>query len=385
MRQRSSLVWVALFVVAVAVGFVARPGRTDGAPMDPQSTAPDGARALRTLLDRYVDDVTTDGFDETTETVIVLEDGLNRNEDEALEAWVRDGGRLLWLDSRSTFLPVRPAAASVASGEAQQVVRGECSIEVLGDLSTLSGSDLRLFATDDASAVCFATQAAGSPGGLAAVAEFPLDAGRVIVVDGGRLVDNEQLGEGDNAAMIVRLATADDAQAVAVLHPSTMLDDEFAEAGEVGIFDLIPPRVNVFLVQLIVAAGLWIWFRGRRFGRVVTEQQLVEIPASLLVRSSAELQRRAGGDEWAAASLRSDFVERLRAEHRLPLDLDIAVAAETVSQRTGCSADALLSILHVVPDETPDLGSLVAAIDDVSSIVFTQPPALSPPVGSSTP
>ncbi|MEZ5228279.1 MAG: DUF4350 domain-containing protein [Acidimicrobiales bacterium] len=213
MRQKGALVWVGLFLVAVVVGFVARPGRSDGVPLDPRSTAPDGARALRELLDRYADDVGTSSIDESTDTLIVLEDSLDADSDEAVLAWVRDGGHLIWLDNRSTFTPLRPEGASIANADGRQVVKGVCSIEALADLSALSAPSIRLFATDGVAASCFGPSAAGTPGGTTAVAQYRFDRGRVTVVGGATLVDNAHIAEADNAAMIVRLATSDGASA----------------------------------------------------------------------------------------------------------------------------------------------------------------------------
>ncbi len=371
MRRRGALVWVGLFVVAVVVGFIARPGRSDGAALDPTSTAPDGTRALSELLGRYADDVATADFDDSTDTVIVLEDVRDSTVDEALEAWVRRGGSLIWLDNRSTFAPLRPAASSVVSAEGESIDLGECSIAAIVDLSTLTAPGMRLYATDEASAVCFAGAPAGSVGGTAAIAQFRLERGRVTVLGAATLVDNEHLAQADNAALIVRLATADGNRRVALVHPSTITMGPALDSGS-GLFDLIPARVNVFLAQLVVATGIWLWYRGRRFGKVVDEAQLVEIPASLLVRSAAELQRRAKGDEWASATLRSDFAARLRQEHRLGSDTSAEVVVSTVAQRTGYPIESLVPILG--DDRGLSLAELLTAIDQATPHVFSQAP-----------
>ncbi|MEZ5228280.1 MAG: hypothetical protein R2710_16895 [Acidimicrobiales bacterium] len=124
-----------------------------------------------------------------------------------------------------------------------------------------------------------------------------------------------------------------------------------------------------------MATGLWLWFRGRRFGKVVAEPQLVEIPASLLVRSSAELQRRAKGDEWAAAALRSDFSARLRTEHRLGPDTPPDLVATVVAQRTGYPADALMAIMVDRSGGEPDLAELVTRIDHATPNVSRKRPS----------
>ncbi len=375
MKRRGSLIWIGLFLLAVVVGFVARPGRSDGVPLDPTSTAPDGGRAVRELLDRYADDVTTTGFDDSTDTVVVLRDPRASSVTDELDRWVRAGGSLLWLDENSTFGPLGGTASSVASGGTDRFERGTCSVEALGDLNALTAPDLRLLGTAPASAVCFATAQAGVSEGTAVIAQFGLDRGVVTVVGGSGLVDNEHLALADNAAMIVRLATAKEGRRVTIVHPSTLVYAATPDEA-VGLFDLTPARVNVFLVQLFVAAALWLWFRGRRFGKVVTEAQLVEIPASLLVRSAAELQRRARGERWAANALRSDFIDRLRREHRIGPDATDETIVAAVSQRTGYPAPTLAAIVR--PDGEIDLGDLVSWIDDASPHVFTQPPALTP-------
>lgn len=383
MRQRGALLWLGLFVVAVLVGFVARPGRTDGVRLDPQSTAPDGTRALTELLDRFDADVALGGFDDSTDTIIVLDDFLGTSDTERIEAWVNGGGLLIWADNDSTFGPLQPQAATVASNDEASVELGICSIPALADLQRLIGPDLRRYSTASASAVCFADSEAGIDG-TAGVAEFRIGQGRVVAIPGASLLENEFLAEADNAAMIVRLATADGRRSVAVLHTSTATSVGVIGDDELSLFDLIPERVNVLLLQLPVAAGLWLWYRGRRFGKVVTEQQLVEIPASLLVRSTAELQRRAGGGDWAINALRSDFVDRLRAEHRLPATTDhpndAAMLFDTVARRTGYPAHRLEAIAR--PGAIAELSELAAAIDDASSHVLVQPTAVPASVSS---
>ncbi len=350
--------WLGLAVVAVVIGVLARPGRTDGIALDPRSTSPSGTKALSELLSTYTAGVGLDPFDGETSVIVVVEDPFDAELSGRVERFARQGGRVIVLDPGSDL-----GALSV---DVSDDVRssGRCTIPRIDDLDTVSGSFLVEFDAGASDRSCF-----GDGSGNAFVVESALGLGQVVNVGGASPFDNAHLAIDDNAALIVRLVGEDPTQRVALVHPATL--PATAGGGGDTLAGLIPSRVEVFLAQLVVAGLVWLWFRGRRFGRVVVEPVLVEIPASLLVRSSAELHRRAGNHEWAAERLRRDFAERLRREHRLEPDLDPATTADLVARRTGVPAGSLHSIIGEGPVGGPvDLAALVTQIDDLTPLVF---------------
>ncbi len=350
--------WLGLAVVAVVVGLLARPGRTDGLALDPRSTSPTGTKAMSELLAAYTAGVSLDPFDGETTVIVVVEDPFDAGLTGRFERFVRQGGRAIVLDPGSEL-----GALSVDVADNVRSI-GRCSIPRIDDLETVSGEFLVEFDATASERSCF-----GDESGTAFVVESSLGLGQVVNVGGASPFDNEHLASDDNAALIVRLVGEDRGERVALVHPATLPTG--ADGGGDTLVGLIPPRVEVALAQLVIAALLWLWFRGRRFGRVVSEPVLVEIPASLLVRSSAELHRRAGNHQWAADRLRADFARRLRREHRLGPELDEATTAELVARRTGAPAPLLFALLVGGPVTGPaDLASVVTQIDDLTPLLF---------------
>ena len=106
--------WIPLVLVgAVLAAYVGATRSNPGPPLDPDSTAPDGTRALVELLDRYgpgvelVDGVPSAAFD----TALLLEDRLDRDDARQLEGWVRRGNLLVVADPTSLLTPAVAGAA----------------------------------------------------------------------------------------------------------------------------------------------------------------------------------------------------------------------------------------------------------------------------------
>ena len=110
MRRRPVVVVVALIVFTVVAVVLTGTDRRSGPPLSPESTDPDGVRAMRQLLDSLGADVAVGpDLPAVGGVVVVLRDDLAQDQADDLEAWVGEGGTLVVADPRSLFAPERGA------------------------------------------------------------------------------------------------------------------------------------------------------------------------------------------------------------------------------------------------------------------------------------
>ena len=165
--------FVALLVLAVlATAYLTAVRRTAGPPLDPASTAPDGARAVVELVDSLATMTVRDDVpDGSVDTALLLADHFDRDQAAAVEAWVRAGGTLVVADPSSTFTP--PVA-----GAARDVVEVSCPQPALAAVRTLDVGDGFRYQPPPGSTGCART------GASAVVVVRSLGAGTVVSVGG---------------------------------------------------------------------------------------------------------------------------------------------------------------------------------------------------------
>lgn len=324
-----------LLLLAVIIG--RRP--TEGPPLDPDSVGPLGAKALVELLELQNVEVSEGLPDDLTDdaTVFVLRDGLGAEENDRLLAWVDDGGTVVVADLGSTLgLPAVEVTATST--------RGVCSMAGLDDVETLGGDTFAVFEVPSDSRSCF------GDGASAFLVAERYGEGRIISVGGAGVFTNAMLDEADNAVLAVRLVASG---RVHIIH------SDAAPSGQQTLADLIPSWVWWASVQLLIAFGLFVWSRARRFGRVVVEPDLIELPAASSLRGAAELRRRTKAHASAAATLRAATERRLR--------LDLSLSAETATDRLEQDVLGMAAgesgLTGPLPTDAESLIRLVARLD----------------------
>jgi len=137
------------------------------------------------------------------------------------------------------------------------------------------------------------------------------------------------------------------------------------------VSDLVPPWVGWFLLQLAVAVGVVVWWRGRRLGRVVVEPLPVVVRATETVEGRARLYRRGRARGRAADALRGSTAERLRRQLSLPRAAPLDTIVVAASARTGRSASDITSLLSPGNDPYDDasLTGLADALDTLENEV----------------
>lgn len=351
--------WVPLVGViaatAAAAAIVAGPGPSGGDPLDPASTAPAGAKAVVETLRMLGADVTVrpGAPDASRTTTLLLDDALSDRDRDATAAWVRRGGTLVLADPYSPLSPVRPGGVRPPGSIAPAPERA-CAIDALVDVRGLDpGAIARLEAPPGATA-CFVA------GGRAGVVVVARGAGTIVVVGGPEPFLNDRLAGADNAVLAAALlAPAPGARVLVVAPPGP-------GEGTKTLADLVPPRVELALLQLGVAFAVLVLWRARRLGRPVLEPQPVELAGSELVAAVGHLMQRAKGREQAAATLRDDLRRTLAG--RLGLD-PAAPAAEVADAAAAWSGVPSGRVRGALEGGVPaDEAALVALGQDVVAL-----------------
>ncbi len=356
-RWRRAAPVAVLVLAVVAIGWVARPPRSGGEPLDPRSTEPLGARALVLLLERFGADVTVGGPPRTGSVALLLGDRLNDRDRTALVRWVEGGGTLVVADPLSSFAPPigRDSSGLLSPAtSADRLVEPRCSLSVLATVGAVDLSGAAPLRAPSGAVGCFPV-----PGGSYLVARTQ-GTGAVVALGGAGPLVNANLAEADNAVLAVSLLASDSSASVVVIGPST------AGGGTRGLRDLVSRRVKDGLWQLLVAFGLFALWRARRLGRPVVEAQPVQIAGSeLVVAVGALLQqgrRRAAAGAMLRAAVRTVLGERVG----VPGEHDPERLAAAVSRYTDRDAAAVQAILS--GPEPVDDAALVALARDVESL-----------------
>ncbi|WP_406047797.1 DUF4350 domain-containing protein [Kribbella sp. NBC_00889] len=339
---RTPLLVTGVIVLAAIVVLIATTARTSG-PFSPDSTEPEGARALATLLGNHGVKVTgTDVLDDAVQagsgkTLLIGPEGQLDRDD-----WQRiaDAG---W----SHVILIRP---------------GTRALEVLApgveDNGQILSSDSREPDCDLPAAVKAGTVTVGgstysAPDGAQACYGDGINNTVIRVESNGRIVDvvgttrsftNEQLAEDGNAALALNLIGTDRELTwyLPQWESSGFGDDEDSPP-------LVPPDIRYIgwaLAFAVLVVALW---RGRRLGPVVAERLPVIVHAAETTEGRARLYRRSRARDRAAAALRESALGKLHEAHGIPRRADPSAVVATVAARTGRDPAMLYELLYGLP------------------------------------
>ena len=317
MRRRGG--WLLLIALAVvATAYIGAVRNSDGPPLDPESTQPDGAKALVELVGRLGGDIEVlEGAPGATiDAAVLLEDELPRQQADAVERWIRAGGTLVVADPNSLFTP---PVGEVANDE----LRGGCDVPALVGVETLDVGTSLGYDVPVGGRACFST----APGEAFVVVEA-LGDGTVVSLGGPAVFTNALLDEADNAVLAGSLLGGADRR-TAFLRPTLV------GGGDRTLVDLVDTPVRAALAQLVVVFLVVALWRGRRLGQPVDEPQPVQVQGSELTRAVARLLRNNRRPERAAAILRDRARHQLSGPLGLPLDAPVDVVVSAIVARTG--------------------------------------------------
>jgi hypothetical protein len=210
--------------------------------------------------------------------------------------------------------------------------------------------------------VCFSAPQDPTTGAYAVVED---EGRRIVALDDMRLLTNDLVDEGGNAALVLRTLGHHDRLVWYLPSYNDTGGEAVASAGE-----LLPPWTGPLALQLLVltfALALW---RGRALGRVVTEPLPVAVRAAEATLGRGRLYRRSRSRGHAAAALRAGAARRAAARLGLPRSAGAPEVIDALARATGRSTEQVAGLLYG-PPPTDDAGLLLLAraLDELESEV----------------
>jgi hypothetical protein len=345
---RRTVVWavtVAVLVLLVIVFTVVVSGRGNDVVLDPDSTAPDGARALAHVLQdhgghvqverRSADFAAAIGADFTATVVVSRTDLLSSQDVELLRGSVVAAGRtLVLLQPDQDQLDALTPGVQARGASAQRAGSADGGGEVFG----AEQGDPRAASTVG----CYPVD--GDPSYLVVFGQ-----GRTVLVGQPRVFTNADLADDGNAALAV--GTLGGSGRVLWLVPDGLGGSDQPSS----LSSVLPRWVGWVALQLLLVVLVVMVWRGRRLGRLVTEPLPVVVRAVETTEGRARMYRRTRAQARAAWTLRDATITRLRHQSGLPRSATPADVVSVVAERVGIPRDDLTAML-LGPPPSDDAG-----------------------------
>ena len=349
-------------LVAAVVLLAVLAGRTpSGEPFAQRSSAPDGYRAIATLLRDRGATVREVGIRDLAgpdtsdpapgDTIFVpMAATLGSDELEVLRSRTADGGTLvlgeppadddsaLFDDPGDQFFFGWIDARTLADEPALPFEPGDCDLDVLRGLGPIDGAFAGMVPVASGARSCY------GDGSSAVVQSRTNGRGTEVVLSSPYVWVNARLQPAkesggqplDNAVTALRLLGpapdgAGTGTRVLIVRSSGV---DGVATGSQDPLSLLPVPVQLALLQLLAAFLIYIWWRSRRLGRAVVEQVPVEIEGSELVAAVGDLLRRKGNASRAAVALRHDARRELGMRLGVPPTAPLAALVEIVASRS---------------------------------------------------
>jgi hypothetical protein len=356
-----TLRWVLLaLVVVIAVAGVSAylTAPRPGGRMDAESTSPEGAHALVTLLrDNGVDVVVANTIADVEkaarpDSLLVVAETYQLVDDALMARLAAVPGDRLLVEpvagTRKSLAPRIRIAHTSMTGD-----KPNCDLP-----EATHAGDVRLGPSE--------TYDSAGDGPLTRCYDGALvryrDGGRTVTVVGSAefMVNSGLLKQG-NAALAMNLAGA---RSRLIWYAPKRVEGE--KTGGSDIFDLIPDNVTWVVWQLCIVVLLAALWRGRRLGPMVAEKLPVVVRASETVEGRGRLYRSRRARDRAAEALRTAALQRMLPRLGLAVKAAAPEVVTAVSERTTQRPEAVHHILFGPPPSSDDdLLNLARELDDI--------------------
>ena len=357
--SRALAIGLGLVLVALLAGLL-----TAGGPqryLDPSSAAPQGARALRVLLQEQGVQVTIAANNSaaaaaTRGTTLFVADATQLTADDLARLWTTSAD-IVVTDPDESSIPTMIPGTHGGHRQADQVREPACGLPA----ATRAGRALTGGLTVTGQPLSGTLDACYAAGGEGTVVRQDLADGRTVTVVGsGTAFTNDALGDDGNASLAMNLLGQ---------HPHLVwyvpTGQQRAGGGQASLSDLLPPWVGLAVAQLAVCALLAALWRGRRLGPVVTEPLPVQVRAAETTEGRARLYQRRGARGRAAEHLRAGALARLLpALGQGTASREATVA--TAAARSGWSPTDVAALLYGAAPR--DDAALVRLASDLDSL-----------------
>lgn len=332
LRQRwGTIRWVLLALAAITAISVVSALLTQprsGGRMEPDSTSPDGANALVTLLrEQGVDVVAADDLADVERemrpgALLLIAQTYYLVDDDALRTLADLPGDRLLVEPVSR---TREALATGVDVAIETSFGGEPDCD-LREAQRAGDVELGISETYES-----------SPDGPpltscydGAVVRYTRDGRTVTLVGTADFMTNSGLLEQGNAALAMNLAGTSDR--LVWYAPQQIAGESDTST---SVVELIPDRVTWIVLQLILVVLLVAWWQSRRIGPLVAEELPVVVRASETVEGRGRLYRSRRARDRSADALRSATLQRTLPRLGLGPQSSPAAVVQAVAARGG--------------------------------------------------
>ncbi|OYN79538.1 DUF4350 domain-containing protein [Mycolicibacterium sphagni] len=359
--------WIALALIAISVVAVIGAYFTaprPGGRMDPDSTSPDGAHALVTLLREHGVDVvvahTVADVEQAARPdtlLLAAETYYTRGEDLLSRLGDVPGDRLVLEPTSRARQALAPHVR--IGGAGMLTMKPDCDLPEANRAGTveLGATDTYEKAGDVDLTRCY--------GG--ALVRYHTDGRTVTVVGSADFMTNGGLLQEGNAALAMNLAGN---RPRLIWYAPQQAEGDGAEGS--SLTDLMPDAVTWIVWQLCLVVLLLAVWQGRRLGPLVAEKLPVVVRASETVEGRARLYRSRRARGQAAEALRTATLQRLIPRLGLGPNASPGAVVDAVAARYAGDPNTLYHLLFGPPPSTDsDLLHLAHALDDIERQVTT--------------
>ncbi len=359
MSRRPRWLWPAVLAAAVIlVGVLSALDLSQpGGDLDPESAAPEGARAVVRVLRAHGVQVqvvrSSAGLRAVAGSTVLVADPWFAPL-ETLDALAQAPADLVLVAPNAVVLdqlgvPITPRGT--AEGSWADPGCADAAAAAAG--RARSGGNL--YRGGDQ--VCYRPAGRAEDGSLVTAVA---DGRRVSVIGQPDILRNAYLAQEGDAALALRLLGGQRALEWYIPDPLELATDEAPSLG-----DLTPDWVRWVPVQLAVTVVVVMLWRGRRLGRLVPEPLPVVVRAAETQEGRARLYRQSGARDRAAATLRTAALRRLA--HRFQAAGNSpTLLADRISAATGRAAPSVQQTL--LGPAPADDAALVRLADELDAI-----------------
>lgn len=344
-RRAGVIGW--LFVIALLIGIallslrLATTAPSLSGVLNPESPGPGGAKAIAELVRQQGTDVEVVRSRAAAVSAIepgstlVLTDPVALSDDAVLSL-LGEADRVVLLSTSTRTLDLLDLGTGAAGLGTVTAGCGEAEFAGVGTIESE-----RMFLPGTGVEGCFRDDS-----GAAALLIAERDGTRVSFVEATRMLSNRHLAEDGNAALGLALLAQTDH---VVWYVGSFEDgDRVADAADT-LGDLTPAWLTPAILLLILAGVAAIWWRGARFGPLVSESLPVTVRASETMHGRARLTAKAADAPHAAAAIRAGTRARLALRLALSPRATAVEVADAASDRLGIPRGSLHDLLDGAP------------------------------------
>ncbi len=348
---RHPITWLLVIVVIASAYLTYLSARGNGDQPFLDDPSEQGGLAFRRLTEQYNVNLERTAHPKQGSTVLVMSSTSLGSAD--LAEFVKQGGTVVAAGRFPAELDVKDIRDDARNNPVLQPQCNASWAQGVGSVRVASSRTYPVMKASESDVGCF-------PSGTSTyfAVEKHVGLGRMILLTTDQMFTNELIGEQDNAVLVANLIGAQGGGTLQILDPSVDPGND-ANFSDKSLLEVVPAAFYMAMLQVVVVFVVLALNRGRRFGRLVTEDLPVKLPASALVVAQGELMDTAGQTNATAAVLRSDVRRKVALLVGADPTLDADSLVATVESRTGIEPRRLR---YVLVDSPVSNGSQLLAL-----------------------